>query len=54
MELPNNIYLDDLIIKIFFSYLPITKFKKGVYTSPMLFMIMKFSNTQKKHMKKIY
>jgi len=37
MELPNNIYLDDLIKKNIFSYLPITKFKKGVYTSPMLF-----------------
>jgi len=37
MELPNNIYLDDLIKKNIFSYLPITKFTKGAYTSPMLF-----------------
>ena len=38
MELPNNIYLDDLIKKNIFSYLPITKFTKGAYTSPMFFL----------------
>jgi hypothetical protein len=50
MELPNNIYLDYLIKKNIFSYLPITKFTKGVYTSPMLF----YDNEKYKHIEETY
>jgi len=37
MELPNGVFFDELIKKNIFSYLPLTKFKKGVFMYPLCF-----------------
>jgi hypothetical protein len=37
MELPNGVFFDELIKKHIFSYLPIKKFKQGVFMYPLCF-----------------